>query len=286
MSFIHVASLLAVATALAPVHRAAVRSRVSPPIVTVVAHDFAFSLASAGPVPAGPVTFRLINAGKELHMMGVVWLGTHTFQEFLAAVRGDSTFPGPYEVGGPNAVVPGDTSYATVILPPGNVALACWVVSEDGKMHVVKGMTAPLEVVPAAGRAAAEPDADVALTLRNYAIDMSGAPALGRRVFRVENQGPDEHDVELFRMEAGATMADVDAWFHHPLSGNRRARPVGGMVGLERGHHGWFTADLAPGDYVLLCWISDQGVPHYKGHAMLTRFHVSAGTARGGEGKG
>ncbi|HEX6536454.1 MAG TPA: hypothetical protein VF041_17820 [Gemmatimonadaceae bacterium] len=278
MSPIVVAPLLALAAAFAPVHRPVMRRREPPPVVTVIAHDFAFSVSSARPVPAGPVTFRMINAGKELHMMGVVWLGTHTFEEFLAAVQGDTTFSGPYEVGGPNAVVPGDTSYATVILPPGNVALACWVEGDDGKMHVAKGMMAPFVVVPAAGRAAAEPEGDVALTLRNYAIDMSGTPAPGWRVFRVENQGPDEHDVELFRMEPGSTMADVDAWFHHSRSGNRRARPMGGMVGLERGHHGWFGADLAPGDYVLVCWITDERVPHYRGHGMLTRFHVGTKT--------
>lgn len=259
---------------------ASLERRASPPVVTVVAHDFAFSPPSASPVPAGPVTFRLINAGKELHMMGVVWLGTHTFREFVAAVQGDSTFPGPYEVGGPNAVAPGDTSYATVILPPGHVALACWVVGEDGKMHVTKGMIAPLEVAPTGGRAAAEPEGDVAVTLRDYAIDLSRAPAPGRRTFRVENRGPAEHDVQLFRLEPGATMADVGAWLRHPGKGSPRARPLGGMVGIERGHHGWFTADLAPGDYVLVCWIpGEKGVPHYAGHGMSRRFRVAAGAA-------
>lgn len=57
-----------------------------PPVVTVIAHDYAFSTPSPMSVPAGPVTFRMINAGKELHMMGVVWLGAHTFRDFVAAV--------------------------------------------------------------------------------------------------------------------------------------------------------------------------------------------------------
>src|SRR5690349_7594441 len=113
---------------------------IEPPVVTVIAHDYAFSTPSPISVPAGPVTFRMINAGKELHMMGVVWLGAHTFKDFMAAIQGDTTFQGSYEVGGPDAVMPGDTSYATVILEPGHVALACWVEGEDGKMHVMKGM--------------------------------------------------------------------------------------------------------------------------------------------------
>jgi hypothetical protein len=280
MRSIVVAALLALTTSFVPVHRPAMRRPVPPPVVTVVAHDFAFTLASARPVPAGPVTFRMINAGKELHMMGVVWLGTHTFQEFIAAVQGDSTFSGPYEVGGPNAVAPGDTAYATVILPAGHVALACWVVGEDGRIHVTKGMMAPFEVVPAGDRVAAAPSADVSLTLRNYTIAISRSPAAGHRTFRVENRGPAEHDVQLFRMEPGATTDDIDAWFHHPGKGSSRARPIGGMVGLEPGHHGWFTADLAPGDYVLVCWIpGEKGVPHYAGHGMMRRFHVGANVA-------
>lgn len=255
-------------------------SSVAPPVVTVVAHDFAFSTPSPGSVPAGPVTFRMINHGRELHMMGVVWLARHTVSEMIAAVRADSGFAGTYEVGGVNAIVPGDTANATVILEPGHVALVCWVVGEDGKPHVLDGMFMPLEVVPASGATVAEPHADVELTLHDYAIDVAGTTAPGQLVFRVENRGPSEHDVELFRMAPGATMADVDAWFFHPAAGSPRARPLGGMVGVEKGHHGYFTARLTPGDYVLLCWIpGEKGVPHYRGHGMLHRFHVGSASS-------
>ncbi|HEU6450791.1 MAG TPA: hypothetical protein VFT57_05170, partial [Gemmatimonadaceae bacterium] len=151
--------------------------------------------------------------------------------------------------------------------------------------HVMKGMMTAFDVAPAGARVAEVAAADVSLTLRDYAIDMSGAPARGHRTFRVENRGPAEHDVELFRMEPGATMTDIDAWFRHPAKGSPRARPLGGMVGLERGHHGWFTADLKPGDYVLVCWIpGEKGVPHYAGHGMLKRFHVVAGAASNASG--
>jgi uncharacterized cupredoxin-like copper-binding protein len=280
-----VASLVAVVACARGGDAADTPPSIEPPVVTVVAHDYAFTTPAPSSVPAGPVTFRMINAGKELHMMGVVWLGAHTFKAFVAAVQGDSTFPGPYEVGGPDAVMPGDTSYATVILEPGHVALACWVEGEDGKMHVMKGMMTALDVTPAGARAAELTEVDVALTLRDYAIDMSAAPASGHRTFRVENRGPAEHDVELFRMEPGATMSDVDAWFHHPGKGSPKARPLGGMVGLESGHHGWFTADLTPGDYLLVCWIpGEKGVPHYAGHAMLKRFHVAGSMASSAAG--
>jgi uncharacterized cupredoxin-like copper-binding protein len=272
-------------SALAPAQGSSLTPAASPPVVTVVAHDYAFSTPAPSTVPAGPVTFRMINAGKELHMMGIVWLGAHTFEDFMAAVQGDSIFPGAYGAGGPNAVAPGDTSYATVILEPGHVALACWMDGEDGKMHVMKGMMTAFDVSPAGARSTEMAKADVALTLRDYAINMSGAPAPGHRTFRVENRGPAVHDVELFRMEPGATMADVDAWLHHPGKGSSKARPLGGMVGIEHGHHGWFTANLTPGDYLLVCLIpGEKGVLHYAGHGMLKRFHVAASAASSAAG--
>ncbi|HEX5439205.1 MAG TPA: hypothetical protein VFW98_18775 [Gemmatimonadaceae bacterium] len=283
MNPIALVPLFALSASLGPASPALPPAHTVPPVITVIATDFAFSLPSPGSVPAGPVTFRLINRGKELHMMGIVWLGTHTMSEFFAAVQADSVFAGPYEVGGPNAVAPGDTSLATVILEPGHAALACWVVGEDGKMHVLKGMVAPLEVVPSRAARAAEPRTATTITLQDYAIHLSGAPTPGRQLFRVENNGPAEHDVELFRLAPGATMADIDAWFEHPAKGSPRARPLGGMVGLDRGHHGWFTARLTPGDYVLLCLMpGEKNVPHYKGHGMLTRFHVGAVAVHGG----
>ena len=51
----------------------------APPVVTIVATDFAFTVLGGAnaAVAAGPVTFRLVNHGKEMHMMGVVWRNRH-----------------------------------------------------------------------------------------------------------------------------------------------------------------------------------------------------------------
>ena len=40
---------------------------------------------------------------------------------------------------------------------------------------------------------------------------------------------------------------------------------VGGVVGIEKGMHVYFEADLAPGQYGLLCFFPDEkGGPHFK----------------------
>ena len=52
----------------------------------------------------------------------------------------------------------------------------------------------------------------------------------------------------------------------------RRITP--GFGALDGGQRGWITADLKPGDYVLICFIpGDDGVPHFS-KGMLTSFTV------------
>jgi len=253
-------------------------SAAMPLVVDVDARDYVFSMPAPDTVPAGPVTFRLVNRGHEIHMMQAVWLGERALPEFVASVAAattNSSIVGTRSLGGPNAVVPGDTAEATVVLEPGHVALVCWVMGEDGKLHVLKGMAVPLEVTPAAGLGPAEPAADAVVTLRDYAIELSGDLAPGRHMFRVENHGPSYTTLFLFRMEPGATLDDIDAWMRHPGQGSPRARPMGGMVGLDAGRHGTFTARLRPGDYLLACLVPDpDGALHYRAHGMLRRFHV------------
>jgi hypothetical protein len=54
---------------------------------------------------------------------------------------------------------------------------------------MAKGMTSPLEVVPATGPAAREVPADVTIKLSDYAFDVSSPLTVGSHVIRVENDG-------------------------------------------------------------------------------------------------
>ncbi|HEX5179678.1 MAG TPA: hypothetical protein VFW04_10125 [Gemmatimonadaceae bacterium] len=250
----------------------------APPVLTIVATDYAFTVPGGAnaTLPAGPVTLRLINHGKEIHMMGVVLLGDTTAAQFIAAVNHHG-FVGT-EVGGVNGVAPGDTGTSTVILKPGNAVIACYIESADHKEHVLKGMFAPIRVTPNAGVVAAEPHTTYDISLRDFAITVPEGLRAGPHVFRVDNQGPATHDLMLFRMSPGADTADAMAWLEKSAVGSTRAHPLGGIVGEEHGLHSYFFANLTPGDYMLLCWMPDAktGIPHFYGHHMWTRFHVSS----------
>lgn len=249
----------------------------TPPVITVIATDFAFEIPGGenATAPAGPVTLRLVNHGKELHMMAVIWLGDKTVSDFMNKVTHDAVEG--MGVGGVNAIAPGDTGTATVILEPGNAVIACWVSSADGKAHVLKGMFAPLRVEPNAGQPAAEPHATSDIALHDYAITVPNGLRAGRHVFRVDNDGSITHDLELFRVSPGGDTTDVMAWVDNPAVGSPRITPLGGIVGEQHGLHSYFSATLTPGDYMFLCWIPDAktGVPHFYGHHMWTTVHVS-----------
>ena len=276
MPYPRVLATLGAALLASPLPTAASRAPMpKPPVVEVVAADFAFPSLSSRTAPAGPITFRVTNKGKVMHMMGVIWLGSHTNADFLTALRNNTGIDGTYEVGGPNGIAPGETVETTVILPAGHVMLVCWVDGENEPMHVTKGMFTDFDVTPAPGDPAPEPTADATITLRDYAITVSRPVTAGHHVFRIDNAGPASHDLVLVRMRKDATMDDIRAWIKHPEKGSPRATPVGGTVGFDPAHHTYLSADLTPGRYELICIMpDDKGVPHFTGHGMMTEVEV------------
>lgn len=194
-----------------------------PPVLTIIATDFAFTIPGGAnaSVPAGPVTLRLVNHGKEIHMMGVVWLGDTTVSAFIQKLSHNGFYG--TEVGGVNGIAPGDSGTSTVILKPGNAAVVCYIVSADGKLHALKGMFAPFRVRPNTEPEAAEPHTAFDIALRDYAITMPNELHGGPHLFRVDNDGTVGHDLVLFRLSPGADTADAMAWLDKPAVGSPRA---------------------------------------------------------------
>ncbi len=227
--------------------------------------------------PAGRALFRLTNQGAEPHHLVVVRMERgRTYDSLMAALR----IPGPpppwiRALGGPNAVSPGGEGNAEEHLEPGHYAVLCFIPTADGVPHLAKGMVSPLEVT---GSAVAEnriPTHDGLITLSDY--DFVVAPELkpGHHVLRVENRGPQLHEVVLARLGAGRRMEDLVNW---ELSGRRGAAPaqyLGGIAPLGPGEHAQFSITLKPGEYALLCFIPDaaDGKPH-TAHGMAKRFRV------------
>lgn len=246
----------------------------APHVVTVEATDFAFRLPDT--IPAGRVTLRMANAGPDLHHVAVVKLeGGHSAAELLKVVEAHQPFPAwARELGGPNAVVPGDTSEVTLELPAGQYAFICVIPASDGVPHIMKGMFKPV-VVAGRATASAEPRHDAVMILDDYGFGLQGPLSAGRRTVKVENRAAQAHEVLFVHLAPGKTGHDVLAWLESH-DGPPPGRPVGGTVGMATGVVNHVTADFPPGEYALICFLPDakDGKPHFV-HGMMRHLTIS-----------
>src|SRR5690349_10307996 len=115
----------------------------APRLVTVTAKDYAFEAPAS--IPAGTVTLRLVNKGKEFHHVSIMKLEQgKTLADLNKAM--ESHGPPPawlVDVGGPNPTALGTTTEATLTLDAGNYVMMCFIPSPDGMPHMMKGMIKP-----------------------------------------------------------------------------------------------------------------------------------------------
>jgi uncharacterized cupredoxin-like copper-binding protein len=246
-----------------------------PAVVTVHATEFA--LRAPKSVPAGTITFRMLNEGKMMHHVAIVrLLHGKTLADYMAALRK----PGPpptwaVDVGGPNAAAPGQSSQATMTLEPGQYALLCFVPSPgDPAPHLMKGMATSLTVVPSSAPSA-EPSADVNVRLSDYAFTMSKPLVAGHHVIRVTNDAAQSHEIVIVKLPPNQTAAHLASWVESGMQGPPPGMPLGGTTQLAKGRAVEFPVDLTAGTYGMICFVPDakDGKPH-SAHGMTTQFVV------------
>jgi hypothetical protein len=254
---------------------AAPAAAATPNMVSFNAKEFSFE----GPdsIPAGLTMFHLTGAGQELHHVQILKLEEgKTFADLQAASKVAGPPPAwavPY--GGVNPPAPGETAIATQVMEPGNYALVCFVEGPDHVPHIKKGMAKALTVTAAPNANMTEPTADVTMTLSDYTFTMSKPLAAGRQMIKVENAAAQPHEVVLVQLAPGKTMEDLGKWVAE-MKGPPPGKPLGGIPALMKGKNAYFEATLAPGDYGLICFISDvkDGKPHHA-HGMVQQFKVT-----------
>jgi hypothetical protein len=140
-------------------------------VITVEASDYTLALPSR--VPAGIVTFRLVNHGKELHHAQVIRLEDgKTAGDYMKAFTDSGPMPTWVKhLGGPAGTPPCQMHATTTRLPPGHYAVLCRVVSSDGVIHLMKGMIREFEVVARQGGGLDSlPAATDTVTLTDWAL--------------------------------------------------------------------------------------------------------------------
>ncbi len=247
----------------------------APPAVTVIASDYSFDAPAE--LPAGLTTFRLVNRGPSIHHVQLVKLNEgKTVDDFMAALKAGGPPPKWATMeGGPNPPEIGDTSSTAVALEPGNYAMLCFVPGSDGIPHVAKGMVRPLTVTAGTGATAAEPEADVVMKLVDYDFQLSKPLTAGRHTIRIENGGPQEHEVAIVKLNPGKEPMDFAVWGEKQV-GKAPGTLHGGVSGIMPGGKAFVEVDLAPGEYALICFVPDSkdGKGHYH-HGMAKKVTLS-----------
>jgi len=244
--------------------------------VTVHATDFAFKAPDQ--VPAGLTTFHLINDGPGIHHLTIVRLDDgKTVSELAIALHQPGQLP-PWAamIGGPDAVAAEADANATVNLVPGNYALVCFVDVPGGVPHFARGMLRAMTVTASPNPPQVTlPTPDVTVTLSNYAFALSAPLKAGRRVIAVQAVPGQPHEMELIRLEPGKTADQMVHWITS-MQGPPPGRLVGGIAPIVAGASAYFSVDLAPGTYVLACFLPDasDGQPHVT-HGMIKTIQVN-----------
>jgi hypothetical protein len=251
--------LILTSTAALPVPHAETRRPPPPTVVTVKATDYKFEAPAS--VPAGTISFRLENSGKEVHHLWLVQLlNGKTLADFQKAMDSWTSGAMPswvVDVGGPNEASTGVTAEATMTLDPGSYVMVCYVPSPDGRPHVMKGMLKAFAVTPAGATAPSEPAADITMKMTDYAFDLSQPITPGKHVIRIENTAAQSHEVIVGRLLPGKTMRQALTWLNEGQKGPAPVTGLGGASGLAKGRHQLITMTFEPGRYVLLCFIPD-----------------------------
>jgi hypothetical protein len=247
----------------------------APQVVTIHAKDFAFDAPAN--ISAGVITFKLINDGPNLHHAVIVRLDSGKTVADLEAELAKPATPPTWAVfmGGPNAPDPTRESNATLDLGPGNYVMLCLVDVPGGVPHFAKGMIHPFTVSAApAGAKAVAPTPDMTVTLSDYAFDLSKPLTAGTHTFEVKNSASQMHEIELVRLAPGKTADQFMGWIAKP-AGPPPGSAVGGVAPFV-GTPIYFTADITPGNYVLICFVPDakDGKPHFM-HGMMKTITVS-----------
>lgn len=117
-----------------------------------------------------------------------------------------------------------------------------------------------------------EPDPSAAqfgVTATEYAFALEGAPAAGRTTITMTNAGEEAHLMYLFKIAEGSTFDEVSE-----SQGDDGIEVDYESKAAASGETAVITADLAPGDYGMICYLPNPEGESHDSLGMVTQFSV------------
>ncbi|MFN8654159.1 MAG: hypothetical protein U0133_19835 [Gemmatimonadales bacterium] len=238
----------------------------TPEIVDVTAAEYAFGAPDT--IAAGTVTFRMKDLGQEGHVASIVRLGEGASIATLMQSGYVLEYVHiPDALGGPVSS-PGDSaSDVTLTLAPGRYAFFCYFHSPDGTTHASKGMVREFRVVERGKTSEAAARADTIL-LGDFSVQSAPALPAGERRFYIRNDGKVGHEVGIYRLAEGWTLAEAKAWEDTVSTESMGPwQDYGGVGLLAPGAGIVLRGTFPPGEYRIDCGITDPKLK--KSHAEM-----------------
>ena len=214
----------------------------------IIATDAGFEAPDR--VPAGLRHIVYANHGSEIHEAMLVKLSqSMTVGEYVSAVRSGSLFPaGALDYSGAGLTSPGESVEVWVKLDPGQYILICWNAG-----HARSTPPRPVTVEYTISDDL-PPKENVIVKLMDFRFEVAGPLRRGLQVIRIENTGPSMHEMDIFRLHEGKSLADVRRWRKDDGRGPAPADAMGGILDshdLKRVV--WMRKNFAAGRYILHC---------------------------------
>lgn len=125
--------------------------------------------------------------------------------------------------------------------------------------------------------APSEPVVDVRIEMADFSFAIPSSLAAGPQTWQLVNLGDQIHHLSLLRLDDGVTFADVMAFMGSdgPPAGPPSFQMAVASELLTSSESNYFLLDLAPGNYVAVCFLPDEdsGAPHFA-LGMMQEFSV------------
>ena len=235
----------------------------APQDVTFTATNFAFT----GPdsIAPGVTAIRLVNNGTQDHHMILGKLAEgKTMGDLMTFLQANPSAAPDFLTwhGSAGGIAPQGTNTSIADLAPGRYVAICFLPDPaDGRMHATKGMMKEFVVAGTRG-AAAVPTTTLEARTSDFKFVLPALTA-GTHTIHYVNDGPAIHEIQLVRLNEGATLET----FMAAMAPGATAPPPGVFVGgpgaLSPGGDNYWTVTLEPGRYMAVCFVPDStGTPH------------------------
>ena len=216
----------------------------------IIATDTGFQAPNT--MSAGLRHVVMENRGSMIHEAMLVKLPKGmTPDDYVAAVKKGSLFPeGATDYSGPGLTSPGNSAEMWLKVDPGQYIIICW----NGN----HASTIPVHTFTVEDSGAADdrvPRDDVIVKLIDYRFEIAGDLRKGEQVIRVETPGPSMHEMDIYRLHEGRTVADLREWRKKDEADMQGpAEALGGALDShDISHVVWLRKNFTPGHYVLHC---------------------------------